>query len=322
MNHFTFSSASQLTQLIETSSKGQKFGEHVVTCQHLDELEAIESTYVLFGIPTITVNSEAVEISSIDMFQVILQPLLNIQNNEFNDGANLIVLGEIDAQSILKEIGNSAINSEEIEKYKSLETEITTNICTAIIKAGKIPIAIGGDYQNTCSIVKGCVMTEDSSVNLLNLSTRFNLKFNKNDLQNNKCLENLNLDYYHSFGLHKNHVTQEELKLMKNCKKIGFKYYEDCLHLTTLDKCVKFKNAIDFLKGQHGFSLNLDSIQGMSSSCEASSGFSVRDLRTFMIMLKKAKIKFLHFNGFEKGRENSIGNTLSYLISDFIRVEN
>jgi len=124
---------------------------------------------------------------------------------------------------------------------------------------------------------------------------------------------------YYAFGLHKNNIAQKNFNVISASTQIDFKFYEDCLHLTTLDKCVKFKNSIDFLNGKLGFRLDLKSIQGLSANCEPSSGFSLRDIRTFMKIVRKEKIEFLHICGFETCKEEITSMMLSYLISDFIR---
>lgn len=312
MDAFKFSNATSLSRHIDYNLKGVKFGEKVITVSSLDELENSNAKYVLFGIPTFSNSTEKFGIENSEIFQRGLKHLLNIQYNQFNPAEQLIVLGEIDVDFISKELNELKTNSEKIDIFqKTLEVTIY-EVAHAISISGKIPILIGGDDKNTMQLLKGMSSAQNSTMNLLDLSPQVNLNFENTSEFLNK---------YHAFGLHKNYISQEELEMMNSSKNLNYYLYEDCLHLTTLDKCIRFKNAVDFLNRKSGFKLDLKSIQGMSSECESCSGFSLRDIRTFIKIIKKEQPQFLHICGLEGSQKENIGHVLSYLISDFIRNE-
>ncbi|MBZ9787914.1 arginase [Psychroflexus sp. CAK57W] len=331
MTYFKFSDAKSLSKHMHHDSSGKKFGEKVITVTGLDQLESNEAEYVLFGIPTLLNSSEEFELGHFDMFQTVLKSLLNIQHNEFNRGENLIVLGELDSEVISEELNKLKTNppaflgragSEKINLLHSILEKTIYKIVQAICASGKIPIAIGGQHSNTFDLIKGVSLIKKSTVSLLDISTRVNVMFENNTdhlKQNKAYFDTVYINKHHTFGIHKNYVSQENLDVMNSSKNLGFYLYEDCLHLTTLDKCIRFKNAVDFLNRELGFKLDLKSIQGLSSCCDSSSGFSVRDIRTFLKVIRKEQAQFFHICGFEANQKESIGYVLSYFISDFIR---
>lgn len=320
MDYFKFSRATELSKYINYDSTGKKFGEKVATVVNLDQLKTNDAEFVLFGIPDLSNSKDKFKLKDCGMFQTVLENLLNIQQNQFNHGENLVVLGEVDVEMITKASYELETNSEKKERCKEILKKTISDIVHAICSLGKLPIVIGGHHESTLDILKGVGLAQNMGINLLEQSTQINLNVEEDfdKLERTKGNPEL-LNKYNVFGLHKNYVTEEQLKLMKSSKKLNFHLYEDCLHLTTLDKCIRFKNAVDCLDRNFGFKLDLKSIQGMSSYCDSSSGFSVRDIRTFIKIVRKENVHFFHICGFEERLRENIGFTLSYFISDFLR---
>jgi len=316
MKYLNFSSHDHIQSLLSTQSFGDQLGNHVSTVSKLDGLYSNGATFALLIIPEIlTVDDIS---SSSDNYE-ILKPLLNIEQNPFNDGSNLLILGELDTHSILKEINKSLSDLEQLETYKAIETKVFSEIITSIVYAGKIPIVIGGNSRHTFHLSKSIGLETSSNFNLLDISSRFNLSF-EDEMINEDSLDAYRLHKYDAFGISKNYVSAREYAFMSTSKRVGFQWYDDCLHLTSLDKCVKLKNAIDFLQRNLGFKLDLNCIEDSSPSTAASSGFSIRDIRTFLKMLIKEDVNFAHFCGFDS-KITSSKSILSFFIADFIRNE-
>lgn len=316
MKYVKFYDNSIIDALID-DDYGEKFGKKVISISNLNQLENTDAEYVLFGIPTFSSGKDVNH--SLDWFQLFLKDLLNIQNNQFNRGENLVVLGEIDAISIDKDLSDLKENSEKVKKHKALIENIIFEISYAISQHGKIPIAIGGNHKNTFDLLKGISSSTLYAPNLLELSTRVHLNSEENPQDLDFYFKAEILNKYHVFGLHSNHATQKELDFINSTKTAKYFLYEDCLHLTTLDKCVKFKNAVDFFNGSLGIALDLKSVQGLCSQRESSSGFSIRDLRTFIKLARKENVQFFHICETETAQEKNISNVLSYFVSDFVR---
>ena len=317
MKYLKFSSHDHIQSLLSNQSFGDKLGNHVSTVSKLDGLYSNGATFALLIIPTISTVSDFNSDSNSDE---ILKPILNIEQNPFNDGSNLLILGELDSHSILKEIDKSVSDLKQLETYRAIETKVYSEIVTSIFHAGKIPIVIGGNSRHTSHLSKSIGLEANSNLNLLDISSRFNLSFEK-EMINEDDLDAYQLNKYDAFGLSKNYVSAREYAFMSTSKRIGFQWYDDCLHLTSLDKCVKLKNAVDFLQRNLGFKLDLNCMEGISPSTASSSGFSVRDIRTFLKMLRKEEINFVHFCGFDS-QIPATKSILSFFISDFIRNEN
>lgn len=324
MDNFKFSNASGLSKYLKVNEDGEKFGEAIITVSDLNQIESQDAKYVIFGIPTIHHTKSSFKVNSRN-FEILLQKLLNTKNNQFNRANEVIVLGEIDMEPLQIELNEQNQNLEsDRKKINEIHEKIDSiiyELATVIFDSGKVPIMLGGHINNSLSIGKAIKSSTKKSINLFDLSPNMNFDFStKQEKQNspNHFDKDLIRKYY-AFGLHKNNIAQNNINFISASIQMDFKFYEDCLHLTTLDKCVKFKNSIDFLNGKFGFRLDLKSIQGLSANCESSSGFSLRDIRTFMKIVRKEKIEFLHICGLETCIEGMTSMVLSYLISDFMR---
>ncbi|WP_019039161.1 hypothetical protein [Psychroflexus tropicus] len=319
MKHFNLCSKDNLTFPVNQKLNNELMGNYITTVNHLDDLSSVGSTYVLIGLPSFSIEDSKPVISD-NSFSEAIAPLLNFLQSPFNDGTDILALGEIKANSILKSLQQDAdIKSDLVGAYQKEELIIIEELISIITDAEKIPIFIGGNAQHSFFISKFLSLALVSQINLLDISPNFNIR--AKNIQNGKNLSEFKLHKYDVFGLHKNYVSQTNYELISTSKKINVQYYEDTLHLTTLDKCVKLKNAIDYLNRSFGVRLDAKSIENCTNAIESSSGFSIRDLRTFIKMIKKEEVHFAHFCGFESSQSTRTRNLLSYLISDFIRQE-
>jgi formiminoglutamase len=320
MNYFRFSTKESITALVDPNLKGQKLGEKVTTVNHLTELENSDAKFVVFGVPTPILSKETLEFSSASHYESTLTNLLNTQHNEFNRGDQLVILGEVVQDSIEEKLSQLKTNSEKIKFYYEHIDIIIYEIIFKIVASGKLPILIGGGNRCLNGLLKAIEAAQRAKANVLDLSTQVNIELKvpqEDEIHDLYKPEFLNKQ--HSFGLHINYISDDELKAVKSIKALNYYFYDDCLHLTTLDKCIRFKNAVDFLKRTLGFKLDLASIQGMSSKPDSSSGFSVRDIRTFIKIIRKEKAQFFHITGLETEKLEHQSQLLSYLITDFIR---
>jgi len=327
MENFTFFSALDISNLIQHRENETKFGEGVKTISKLDQLAGCKAEYVLFGIPEdLGVMANFGKPGTSKTFQHVLSSLLNIQDNKFNRPGNLVLLGQINCYGFYEEAASLNPKS---KNYKNQLGDIVTKIddvvaavVKAIIELDKIPIVIGGGHNNCYGIIRGTSAALEKPINVLNIDAHTDLRISDYRHSGNGfkyAFEESYLSKYHVFGLHKNYTSQEIFDFMDHEKDFSYFLYEDVLHLTTLDKCVRLRNGIDFLNRTFGFELDCDAIGGINSSAETPSGFSIRDIRTFIKMIKKEQIYYFHICEADALKDKTIAKAITYFISDFIR---
>ncbi len=320
MDFFKTTSPSTIIKLINSTSKGIKFGENVETLSSWEELGNQEAKFVLLGLPTLSMEDNIVSFKHSNVFLDTLEHLLSTQDNRFNSGNQLLVLGEVDHELLLEKLNQFKTNSEKIKLYYQTLDVIIQDVIIKIFAAEKIPIIVGGCHKSFDLVLKSIHKVNEKGSNALEMSSRINLNIEDSDqLKDQNYFTPTYLNKYYAFGVHSNYISESEFEFFDTHKNLNYYLYEDCLHLTTLDKCIRLKNAIDFLKGNLGFKLDFASIQGLSAELEVISGFSVRDMRTFIKIIRKESTQFFQISGFQNQNLEGQCQLLSYLITDFVR---
>lgn len=321
MDDFKFSTPASLANYIDKQGEiDEKFGNSLHSISSLDRLDFYDANFVLFGIPSLSCEHNKFVYKPCKI-ESLLEKFLNIQNNQFNSPDDLILLGEIDLKSHVHHLNQDELSNEEkIKNFQNKLQDLILYITSQIRSAGKLPIMIGGQPNNMPGSANDIEKGSDKASNVLIVSSTSDFYFS--DELPETASGHLSLSHFekcYAFGLHKNNIRQLHLKATHNSKQIKLMFYEDLFHLTTLDKCVKFKNAMDFLNGDFSFQLNLNAIQNKSSASLSTFGFSNRDLRTFIKVIKTEGVSCFHLCGFEGLDLEHLRYELSYIISDFIR---
>jgi len=141
-----------------------KLGERLQVIQDTSDIAKSLATstakYVLFGVPEDLGAKGNYGIGGTDTLWIpFLQSFLNIQSNDFFDGAEVLLLGHFDFGDIQYLIDKNAPSGEEkVEAYRhavhAIDEEVE-GLIKAIVAAGKIPIVIGGGHNNSYPLIKG-----------------------------------------------------------------------------------------------------------------------------------------------------------------------
>jgi formiminoglutamase len=81
------------------------------------------------------------------------------------------------------------------------------------------------------------------------------------------------------------------------------------------------KSSLDFLKGKFGVELDCDVIHSFNASAITPSGFSLNVIRSFMKLIRKHDIHYLHICEAIPDDKGLVGKSISFLVSDYIRKE-
>ncbi len=332
MNILKIYSEKDVAPFINKRAGETKFGEKIVFVKKLDDLKKYSSKYVLIGIPEdIGVRANYGNAGTSKAWEAALRSFLNIQQNNFAEAANVILLGEIDCDSQMEQAENlSSENVHYAEKLGELVSQIDHKVSITvkkIIESGNFPIIIGGGHNNSYGNLKGAFEALKKPVNCLNFDAHTDFRELGHRHSGNGfsyAFEEGFLNNYFTFGLHRNYTSQAVFdRLEKHQDRIRFSIFEDIAINEKLSFSEGIQEAEIFVcNDTFGLEIDLDAIEDMGSSAMTPGGFSINDARKFISYFsKKEHCVYFHIcEGAPKlgNFPAQVGKTISFLISDAI----
>ncbi|MBC8754531.1 formimidoylglutamase [Kordia sp. YSTF-M3] len=334
-----FYTKATLNTYINTREGETKFGEKVDTLSSqenlIQQLKRSDAKYVLFGIPEdIGVLANRGKAGATTAWKAALTSLLNTQDNAFNKGKRMLVLGHLDFSELLetaKSLDRNAVDYyEQLGKLVEVIDEEVTYLLYQITKAKKIPIIIGGGHNNAYGNIKGTALGKSKAINVVNFDahTDFrNLEGRHSGNGFSYAFKQGFLDKYFMFGLHENYTSKKILKTIElHSERIQFNTFEGIKIRQEQGFYFQLNSALTFINNRpFGVEIDCDAIENVPSSAMTPSGFSANKARTFASFFGKQKnAAYLHLceaapNPDDANEMYRIGKLLSYLITDFIR---
>ncbi len=334
MNNLNIYNKKTIDKYISKREGETKFGESILTIQYLDELKTTQAKYVLFGIPEdIGVLANCGVPGTKNAWHSCLKALLNIQANAFTHPQKLILLGEVDCASQIK--ATETLDKEDEHYYEELGNIVSqidkkvTTIVEHIVKAGKVPIIIGGGHNNSYGNIKGTSFALQKPISVINFDAHSDFRRLEHRHSGNGfsyAYEDGFLNHYFIFGLQKQYNSQAVFDLLHRKKEtISYCLFEQiAIHRSkTFGQALKEAESFTVATEKFGLEMDLDSIQDIPSSAKTPSGFSVNEARRFIsYFAKNENVAYLHLceaapkPGSEE--EKQVGKLLAYLITDFI----
>jgi formiminoglutamase len=336
MNNLQIITSETLDNITTKRSGETKFFEDAKYVSNLNDLPSLladsEVKFVLFGIKEdIGVLANNGQPGAKNTWDSTLKSLLNLQSNEFTNPSNVLILGHLDFTDLYDVL--STVKTDQLQHtyrtyVEKIDQCVTQLVCT-IVKAGKIPILIGGGHNNAYGAIKGSSIALESKINALNFDAHTDLRALEGRHSGNGfryAIEEGYLDRYYIFGLHENYTSKEILNYIEASKSnIKFNTFEDL----TVRKKSSFKKASKIAMGfisnsKFGIEIDCDAIQNISSSAQTPSGFSVNQTRRFIHYFgSHPNATYLHICEAATSTNDSLtnaqtGKLLSYLITDFL----
>jgi len=316
-----------------------KFGERVLLIQKADnwesELAKHDSKYVILGIPEdVGVKANFGRPGAASAWSKFVPALLNIQHNRFNKGYCITMLGHLDFSKELEEAAQlDANNSNErkrlFELVKLIDKEVSHTIAK-IVKAGKIPIVIGGGHNNAYGNIKGTALAKGKAINAINFDAHTDFRPLEGRHSGNGfsyAFEEGFLKNYFIFGLHENYTSKAVFSDIKlNADQVKYNTYEQInirKEKTFTNELLVAKKHID--NGFYGIEIDLDAIPQIASSAITPSGFSVERARQFIHFFGESdNVVYLHLCEGAPSldyptNDHLVGKLMAYLVSDFIK---
>ncbi len=332
-------SGADLAKITNHRSGEIKFGEKMLTVPKDADvftfLNLCDSKYVLFGVPEdIGVRANYGRPGAASAWSSAINSIANIQHNRFCKGSYILVLGTLDVAEEMKQVESLDYTiTEDRQKLNKLVEKIdkeVVHIVSTIVKAGKIPIVIGGGHNNAYGNIKGTALGKGKAINAINFDAHSDFRILEGRHSGNGfsyAYEEGFLKKYFVFGLHENYTSKNVLDILKNL--------EDRVRFTTYDE-IKIRRqkhfhdemieAHEFIKNESfGLEIDLDAIPNIASSAMTLSGFSVEELRQFISFFGQSKnAAYLHIcegapDLGEVKNNHLIGKLIGYLVTDFIK---
>ncbi len=339
MNNLVLFDDSQRTEILVKRKGETKFGEHVQLLSNFntiyDQMLKLDVTHVLFGISEdIGVFANHGKPGTSTAWNTALKVLLNTQSNDYTVPNKLLILGHIFPKKALKKLSKlDALNKKDIKKARKMVNKIdveVTHLVHQIVKAGKIPIIVGGGHNNAYGNIKGTSLALNKAINVVNFDAHTDFRPEEGRHSGNGfsyAYAEEFLNKYFVFGLHENYTSQNILTTMKKLKKkIAYNTFEaiKIRKETTFEE--ELKTSSEFIsKRPYGIEVDCDAIENMPSSAMSPSGFSGTEVREFVSFFGKHEhAKYLHIceaapSLNSEQQKTQVGKLISYLITDFMR---
>ena len=330
---------SDLAKITNHRSGEIKFGEKMFTVPKYGSpstfLESCEAKYVLVGIPEdIGVRANLGRPGTHSAWESALKSIANIQHNRFCKGNRILVLGQVDVSEEMKLAENFDYQKVDdrlqlCKLVEKVDKNVTHIICT-IVKAGKIPIIIGGGHNNAYGTIKGTALAKGKPINAINFDAHSDFRILEGRHSGNGfsyAYEEGFLKKYFIFGLHESYTSKSVLDLIKKTdERVKYNTYDSIKISKEKSFDQELLNGLSHIKSDFfGIEIDLDSLPNVPSSAMTMSGFSVEEVRNFIHYFGKNKnAAYLHIcegapDLAEAKNSHLVGKLIAYLITDFVK---
>jgi formiminoglutamase len=326
MNQLKFYSEKQVSKLISTRQGETKLGEKIKVATSLEDVQKSGAKIVIFGIPEdIGVRANFGKPGTSNAWQAFLNAFLNVQENQFNSGENILLLGEINTSEVMEKAGNIDVSDPNyvqklgdlVEQLDAIVSEVVKNV----ILAGKFPVIIGGGHNNAFGNLKGASEAFNRPINVLNIDAHTDLRRLEHRHSGNGfsyAFKNGFLERYSVFGLHQNYTPQYIFDEMNASEAYQYRLLEE---LPKHKRKMAFLELLDFVKQEKfGLELDCDAIANFPSSAVSPAGLELDEAREMIReAAKERNCCYLHICEAVATNNFPTGKALSYLVTDFLK---
>ncbi|MBX2931345.1 MAG: arginase family protein [Chitinophagaceae bacterium] len=345
MKYFNYYSKQDILSLTRIRKFETKLGERIrciAPGSNLEEaLQQPSVKYVLFGIPEdIGVKANYGTGGTDSVWHPFLQSFLNIQSNDFLDGADILLLGHFDFTSLSSVIeANAGNDDEKVTAYRYAVNTIDTQVeqlMHLITQNKKMPIAIGGGHNNAYPCIKGAAkgwykagVIPLAQINAINLDAHADFRPIEGRHSGNGFKyadEDGYLEKYCIIGLHENYIQQNVWLDLVNNPFTDCITYEDIFIHEKKNFLQSIFHATDFTEDTlTGIELDIDSIEYALSSAASPIGITANHARQYIHNAAiQSKPAYLHIcegaTQLNDGRTDILtGKLITYLVTDFLK---
>ncbi len=293
-------------------------------------LEASLAPFVLLGIEEdIGTRAAGLFVHSKGVFHSTIEQFLNLQDNLYLSGADILLLGSIDCQDLEEEMRFLSNTPEKMYQCVEQLDERVYQVAQIIFNSGKTPIFIGGGQNNVYPILKALQQHKTSMVNAIAIAAHTCLAPPTGRTARNPysyaILEDI-LHHYYVLGLHESEIPHSIYEfILANYNHIGFTRFEAILKndpylFEAIQEGNEFVSGLPF-----GLDINLNSVSDLLLSPDFPDGFLIRELRQLIRkVVDYQQASYLLLCEAKSGERNTaeaqiVGKSLALLVTDFIK---
>jgi formiminoglutamase len=282
-------------------------------------LESSTSRFVIIGIEESIGPMANYGLSgSENAFESFLRIFLNSQVYDGFKMDEISILGRIKHNSTFSTCENASEQVSELDDF-------VAELLSEYLSMDQIPIVIGGGHNNAYPLIEWS--SEKGLINVLNLDPHADCRATDRRHSGNSfsfAIEEKLLNNYAVLGLHEA-FNNKFIRQFLLSKEINHSFYEDYL----FGNRNVIEDAQDIIESwdssiQIGIEIDMDSIANMPSSAISPSGWTVDQVRSYLMHVTSTakKIAYLHLPEAAPKNEHDaklVGKSLSYLVRDFIQ---
>ena len=318
-----------------------KFGERVQIVPKDDAVfEAVKAStaeFVLLGIPEdIGIRANNGRPGAALAWESAVSTIVNLQHNKFCKGGRLLILGKIDvadSQKLAETIDHTTREGrrELSVLVDKIDKDVSYIICQ-IVKAGKIPIIIGGGQNNAYGNIKGASLAKGKPVSAINYDPYPDFRILDKRHSTNGFIyafEEGFLKNYFIFGLFENYASKGVMETIKKyTDRIRYNTYEQIAVRKEKHFSEEMALAVGFIGDDaFGLEIDLEALPNVGGNIMTNTGFSIEKARQFVHYFGESKnVAYLHISegapqlGDEKNPQLT-GRLIAHLVTDFMKAK-
>lgn len=288
-------------------------------------------TFALIGIPeSIGILANHGVSGAENSWQEFLFKIVNQQSNRFLEGSEILCLGQVETKDLQQRAFE--LNSKDgqfFTKLRSLCQELDQRVAPvieAVVKAGLVPIVVGGGHNNVYPILKGVFqgMNLSRGIGCINLDAHADFR----PLEGRHSGNGFSYAYYQGYlhryfvtGLNQQANSEAMLKNMDLEEGVGYEFYQPGCS-PDVSKALDFVNSVKGIPV--GLEIDMDALAFMPASAYSVSGYDLDAARIFIRSInQQIKPAYLHLaegQVTDPSKDASItGKTLTSLVLEFVK---
>ena len=230
-------------------------------------------------------------------WQAFIRKFINLQQNEFLDGSQILLLGELNCADLQQQSRNA-----DLATLRTLCAEIDLRlepVLLAIFEAGLTPIVIGGGHNNSLPLLSALSKSQQQAVNCINLDPHADFRLLEGRHSGNGfsyAKTQGYLDRYLVMGFHELKNSASSLAQIKAAG-VDLLSYQQLFVREQAPWPELLKLWLSQREPQQvfGIELDTDAITGMPVSAYNSCGVSVQQAEHFVYLLAtQSQSRYLH----------------------------
>ncbi len=265
-------------------------------------------------------------------FEATIKQFINFQSNEFLNGQEILILGEI-------QISDLAVNNQDLNSVRDAVSQLDKRVIelVSIIKKTKLePIVIGGGHNNAYGLLMACSNTLKTPMSAVNLDPHSDFRAKEGRHSGNGfsyAASDGGLAQYHVLGLHELKNNAESLQQLKAFGGTWHTFQQIWVRreVSLEHALLEISRKVNISSLPLGLELDVDAITQFPSSAETSAGIPLLDAAYYISYIARhCDCQYLHLAeaapichpSSEEAGYRQVGQSLSELVYAYIQGRN